>query len=114
VDDVKALAVAGAEIRSWVEEAPFQERLEQEISQAFKNLDADGAFVFKNIELLYAFSGVADEAFRRNEFGVHEVCAVLLAERTERRVGDVFHGSQQQREIAEFDISNFYHSLLQF
>jgi len=42
VDDVKALAVAGAEIRSWVEEAPFQERLEQEIRQAFKTLDADG------------------------------------------------------------------------
>ena len=42
VDDVKALAVAGAEIRSWVEEAPFQDRLEQEIRQAFKTLDADG------------------------------------------------------------------------
>ena len=42
VDDVKALAEAGAEIRRWVEEAPFQERLEQEIRQAFKVLDADG------------------------------------------------------------------------
>ena len=42
VDDVKELAIAGAEIRSWVEEAPFQERLEQEIRQAFKTLDADG------------------------------------------------------------------------
>ena len=30
VDDVKALADAGAEIRRWVEEAPFQERLEKE------------------------------------------------------------------------------------
>ncbi len=42
VDDVKALAEAGAEIRQWVEEAPFQDRLEQEIRQAFKVLDADG------------------------------------------------------------------------
>ncbi len=42
VDDVKALAQAGAEIRRWVEEAPFQDRLEQEIRQAFKVLDADG------------------------------------------------------------------------
>jgi pyruvate, water dikinase len=42
VDDVKELAIAGAEIRSWVEEAPFQDRLEQEIRQAFKTLDADG------------------------------------------------------------------------
>jgi len=42
VDDVKALAQAGAEIRRWVEEAPFQDRLEQEIRDAFKVLDADG------------------------------------------------------------------------
>jgi pyruvate, water dikinase len=42
VDDVKELAIAGAEIRSWVEEAPFQDRLEKEIRQAFKTLDADG------------------------------------------------------------------------
>ena len=34
VDDVKALAEAGAEIRRWVEEAPFQERLEKEIKDA--------------------------------------------------------------------------------
>ena len=42
VDDVKELAIAGAEIRSWLEDAPFQDRLEQEIRQAFKTLDADG------------------------------------------------------------------------
>ena len=42
VDDVKELAIAGAEIRSWLEEAPFQDRLEQEIRHAFKTLDADG------------------------------------------------------------------------
>jgi pyruvate,water dikinase len=42
VDDVKALAQAGAEIRRWVEEAPFQDRLEKEIREAFKVLDADG------------------------------------------------------------------------
>lgn len=42
VDDVKALAEAGSEIRSWVENAPFQERLELEIRTAFKTLDATG------------------------------------------------------------------------
>ncbi|MDF6412020.1 phosphoenolpyruvate synthase, partial [Escherichia coli] len=31
VDDVKALAAAGKEIREWVATAPFQPRLEQEI-----------------------------------------------------------------------------------
>jgi len=39
---VKALAEAGSEIRSWVENAPFQERLELEIRTAFKTLDATG------------------------------------------------------------------------
>lgn len=35
VDDVKALAEAGAEIRSWVATAPFQPRLEQEIREHY-------------------------------------------------------------------------------
>ncbi len=42
IDDVRALAQAGAEIRRWIEEAPFQPRLEQEIRQAFAKLDASG------------------------------------------------------------------------
>ncbi|MHA7680647.1 phosphoenolpyruvate synthase [Cupriavidus sp. PET2-C1] len=35
VDDVKALAEAGAEIRNWVVEAPFQPRLEKEIREFY-------------------------------------------------------------------------------
>ena len=42
VDDVRALAEAGAEIRSWIENASFQPRLENEIREAFKALDASG------------------------------------------------------------------------
>ena len=42
VDDVRALAEAGAEIRSWIEEASFQPRLESEIREAFKALDNSG------------------------------------------------------------------------
>ena len=42
IDDVRALAQAGAEIRRWIEEAPFQPRLEQEIRYAFAQLDASG------------------------------------------------------------------------
>ena len=42
IDDVRALAQAGAEIRRWIEEAPFQPRLEQEIRHAFAQLDASG------------------------------------------------------------------------
>lgn len=42
VDDVRALAEAGAEIRSWIENASFQPRLENEIREAFKALDSSG------------------------------------------------------------------------
>ena len=41
-DDVKALAAAGQDIRSWIVQVPLQERLEAEIRVAFAKLDADG------------------------------------------------------------------------
>ncbi|BDW11154.1 phosphoenolpyruvate synthase [Polynucleobacter sp. SHI8] len=42
IDDVKALALAGQDIRRWIIEVPLQERLEQEVRTAFAQLDADG------------------------------------------------------------------------
>jgi pyruvate, water dikinase len=42
IDDVRALAEAGAEIRGWIETAPLQPRLEQEIRTAFAQLDDSG------------------------------------------------------------------------
>jgi pyruvate, water dikinase len=42
IDDVRALAEAGAEIRGWIETAPLQPRLEQEIRTAFAMLDDSG------------------------------------------------------------------------
>jgi pyruvate,water dikinase len=42
IDDVKALALAGQDIRRWIIEVPLQERLEQEVRVAFAKLDADG------------------------------------------------------------------------
>ncbi|WP_373377817.1 phosphoenolpyruvate synthase [Cupriavidus nantongensis] len=44
VDDVKALAEAGAEIRNWVATAPFQPRLEQEIREFYARVaEREGA-----------------------------------------------------------------------
>ncbi|WP_434033947.1 phosphoenolpyruvate synthase [Cupriavidus sp. a3] len=44
VDDVKALAEAGAEIRDWVATAPFQPRLEQEIREFYASVsEREGA-----------------------------------------------------------------------
>jgi pyruvate,water dikinase len=42
VDDVRALAEAGAEIRSWIEGAAFQPQLEADIRAAFQKLDTSG------------------------------------------------------------------------
>ena len=41
VDDVRALAQAGAEIRQWIIETPFQPRLQQEITEFYEKLVAD-------------------------------------------------------------------------
>ncbi|MVW79934.1 phosphoenolpyruvate synthase [Bordetella sp. 02P26C-1] len=41
-EDVRELAVAGAEIRQWIIDAPFSAEFEQQIRTAFAALDADG------------------------------------------------------------------------
>lgn len=41
IDDVRSLAVAGAEIRQWIVETPFQPRLQQEITDFYQRLVAD-------------------------------------------------------------------------
>jgi pyruvate,water dikinase len=41
VDDVRSLAAAGAEIRQWIVETPFQPRLDQEIRSFYERLVAD-------------------------------------------------------------------------
>jgi len=43
VDDVRSLAVAGAEIRGWIVDTPFQPRLEQEIRNFYERLVADSS-----------------------------------------------------------------------
>ena len=40
IDDVRALAQAGTEIRQWIVETPFQQRLQQEIAQHYQQLVA--------------------------------------------------------------------------
>ena len=42
VDDVKALALAGEEIRHWITQVPFQPQLEAQIRQSFALLDRQG------------------------------------------------------------------------
>ncbi len=41
IDDVRSLAAAGADIRKWIVETPFQDKLEQEIRSSYERLVAD-------------------------------------------------------------------------
>ncbi len=41
-DDVRELAIAGSQIRQWIIDTPLPQRLQDEIHEAFKALDADG------------------------------------------------------------------------
>jgi pyruvate,water dikinase len=43
IEDVRALAVAGAEIRQWIVDTPFQPRLQQEIGEFYQKLVADSS-----------------------------------------------------------------------
>lgn len=43
IDDVRSLAKAGAEIRNWIVETPFQPRLLSEIQHYYQNLSADSS-----------------------------------------------------------------------
>src|SRR6185503_17075890 len=43
IDDVRSLAQAGAEIRLWIVETPFQPRLAAEINQFYEKLVAESA-----------------------------------------------------------------------
>jgi pyruvate,water dikinase len=43
IDDVRSLAAAGAEIRQWIVETPFQPRLQKEIEQFYDRLVADSS-----------------------------------------------------------------------
>jgi pyruvate,water dikinase len=43
IDDVRALAQAGSEIRQWIIDTPFQPRLQQEIAEFYQKLVADSS-----------------------------------------------------------------------
>ncbi len=43
IDDVRSLAAAGAEIRQWIVETPFQPRLQKEIQEFYDRLVADSS-----------------------------------------------------------------------
>ena len=77
---------------------------------AAEDLDAERAFVFKEIQLLPAFDGIADQSFAGDEFAVHQIGAVLFADIPERGVAHVFHGGQEERKIRKLYLADVYHA----
>ena len=68
--------------------------LTHRIDLASKNLDAYGALVFENIQLRPALRGIANQSFRTDEFRVHNIGSVLLAQRAKRRIAHILHRSE--------------------
>ena len=65
------------------------------------NLYADGAFEIRYGEFGTRFPCVAYQSVRRYEFGIDHICAEPLAHVAERRVGNILHGCQKQRLVAQ-------------
>ena len=78
-------------------------RLDHGLHLAAVDLDAHGAFAAEDVQLAARAFDVANQGVGTDELGVHEVGAILLAERAEGHVGDVFHGRQQQRHRAQVE-----------
>ncbi len=78
---------------------------------AAEYLDAERAFVFKEIQFLPAFNGIPDQSFTGNEFTVHQVSAILFADVPEGRVAHIFHGGEEKRECRNLYIADVYHGI---
>ena len=87
-------------------------RFDHRFDQVAVDLDADGAFGLRYFEFFERLGRVADQAVRRDEFGVDHIGAELLAHRAERRIGDILHRRQKQRLVAQFQISYFHRRVL--
>ena len=87
-------------------------RFGHRFDQVAVDLDADGAFGLRYFEFFERLGRVADQAVRRDEFGVDHIGAELLAHRAERRIGDILHRRQKQRLVAQFQISYFHRRVL--
>ena len=70
------------------------------------DLDRDGPLLLVELELLDRRLGPVDQAAGRDELGREEVRAEPLAEDPERRVGHVLHRGEDERAVAEVEVSD--------
>ena len=97
VDDVESLARAGSQIRSWVLAAPFPEKLEQEIHQAYQELTHGNPDLTLAVRSSATAEDLPDASFAGQQetfLNIHGIDAVLHA------VKEVFASLFNDRAIA--------------
>lgn len=105
IDDVRALAEAGAEIRNWIETAPFQPRLEEEIRKAFATLDdsGKGSFVVRSSATV---EDLPDASFA----GQQETFLNVEGEDVLKKIREVFASLYNDRAISYRVHKGFAHA----
>ena len=106
VDDVRALAEAGAEIRSWIESAAFQPQLESEIREAFKKLDSSGKGSFA-VRSSATAEDLPDASFAGQQETFLNVCGV---EDILKKIREVFSSLYNDRAISYRVHKGFAHA----
>ena len=72
------------------------------------DLDCYRGLVFGGLHFRYGLGGVPYQPVGRNEFCINHIRAEFLAHDAERRVCHVFHRSQQDRLLAQVNVSNLH------
>ena len=108
VDDVVELAKVGAEIRGWIVDTPFPERLEQEIHAAYEALTADGEGSFA-VRSSATAEDLPDASFAGQQetfLNIHGYEQILHA------MKEVFASLYNDRAIAYRVHKNFAHDVV--
>ncbi len=109
VDDVKELAKAGAEIRQWIEEAPFPAQLEKEIREHYEWLK-DGQ---EQISVAVRSSATAEDLPDASFAGQQETFLnVVGIDQVFARMKEVFASLYNDRAISYRVHKGFEHSLV--
>ena len=109
VDDVKELATAGAEIRQWIEEAPFPAQLEKEIREHYEWLKGDQEQISVAVRSSATAEDLPDASFAGqqetflNVVGIDQVFA---------RMKEVFASLYNDRAISYRVHKGFDHSVV--
>ncbi|MEJ1471629.1 MAG: PEP/pyruvate-binding domain-containing protein, partial [Candidatus Sedimenticola sp. (ex Thyasira tokunagai)] len=110
VDDVKALAVTGAEIRQWIMDTPFQPALNQAIDEAYSALIAEyGDQVTWAVRSSATAEDLPDASFAGQQ---ETFLNVLGLDNIKQQIHEVFVSLFNDRAIAYREHQGFEHSLV--